>query len=94
MCKACDYTIHGAQHHFGWDNTLAPAQRVAPGSTIEFHCHDSSAGQLGPSSTLQSVVDLDFGKINPVRGLAEFPAPWTDQRRSRCYRVGWNRSWG
>ena len=23
MCKACDYTIHGAQHHFGWDNTLA-----------------------------------------------------------------------
>ena len=68
MCKACDYTIHGAQHHFGWDNTLAPALRVAPGSTIEFHCHDSSAGQLGPSSTLQSVVDLDFGKINPVSG--------------------------
>ncbi len=23
MCKACDYTIHGAQHHFGWDNSLA-----------------------------------------------------------------------
>mgnify|MGYP000911840022 CR=1 FL=1 len=65
MCKACDYTIHGAQHHFGWDNSLPPALRVAPGSTIEFHCHDSSAGQLGPSSTLQSVIDLDFGKINP-----------------------------
>ena len=41
MCKACDYTIHGAQHHFGWDNSLAPAERVAPGSTILFHCHDS-----------------------------------------------------
>ena len=68
MCKACDYTIHGAQHHFGWDNSLPPALRVAPGSTIEFHCHDSSAGQLGPSSTLQSVLDLDFGKINPVSG--------------------------
>ena len=68
MCKACDYTIHGAQHHFGWDNSLPPALRVAPGSTIEFHCHDSSAGQLGPSSTLQSVIDLDFGKINPVSG--------------------------
>ena len=34
MCKACDYTIHGAQHHFGWDNSLAPALRVAPGSTL------------------------------------------------------------
>jgi acetamidase/formamidase len=68
MCKACDYTIHGRQSHFGWDNSLAPAERVAPGSTILFHCHDSSAGQLGPSSTLQDVVNLDFGRINPVSG--------------------------
>lgn len=68
MCKACNYTIHGAQHHFGWDNTLAPAERVEPGSTILFHCHDSSAGQLGPSSTVADVGTLDFGKINPVSG--------------------------
>ncbi len=68
MCKACDYTIHGAQHHFGWDNSLAPAERVEPGSTILFHCQDSSAGQLGPSSTVADVTALDFGKINPVSG--------------------------
>lgn len=68
MCKACNYTIHGAQHHFGWDNSLPPAETVAPGSTILFKCHDSSAGQLGPSSTLADVTALDFGKINPVSG--------------------------
>jgi acetamidase/formamidase len=68
MCKACNYTIHHAQHHFGWDNSIVPVERVTPGSTILFHCHDSSAGQLGPSSTVQDVVDLDFGKINPVSG--------------------------
>jgi amidase len=68
MCKACDYTIHGAQHHFGWDNAFTPAERVEPGATIRFHCHDSSAGQLGPSSTVADVVALDFGKINPVSG--------------------------
>lgn len=68
MCKACNYTIHGAQHHFGWDNALAPAERVAPGSTILFHCHDSSAGQLGPGSSLADVTALDFGRINPVSG--------------------------
>src|SRR5690606_12099321 len=68
MCKACNYTIHGAQHHFGWDNAIAPAERVEPGSTILFHCHDSSAGQLGPSSTLADVTALDFGRINPVSG--------------------------
>lgn len=68
MCKACNYTIHGAQHHFGWDNSLPPALRVEPGSTILFHCNDSSAGQLGPSSTVADVISLDFGKINPVSG--------------------------
>lgn len=68
MCRACDYTIHAAQHHFGWDNSNVPAERVAPGSTILFHCHDSSAGQLGPSSTVETVKSLDFGRINPVSG--------------------------
>lgn len=68
MCNKCNYTIHGAQHHFGWDNSLVPAARVEPGSTILFHCHDSSAGQLGPSSTLDDLGRLDFGKINPVSG--------------------------
>ena len=68
MCKACDYTIHGAQHHFGWDNSIAPVETVAPGTTICFHCMDSSAGQLGPSSTVDDVKALDFGKINPVSG--------------------------
>ena len=68
MCKDCNYTIHGAQHHFGWDNTLPPALRAEPGSTILFHCNDSSAGQLGPSSTVADVLNLDFGKINPVSG--------------------------
>lgn len=68
MCRACDYTIHGAQHHFGWDNGFAPAERAAPGSTILFHCHDSSAGQLGPASTVADVAALDFGRINPVSG--------------------------
>ena len=68
MCKNCDYTIHGAQHHFGWDNSIAPAEMVAPGSTILFQCQDSSAGQLGPSSKVADVATLDFGKINPVSG--------------------------
>jgi amidase len=68
MCKACDYTIHGRQHHFGWDNTFEPALRVSPGATIEFECRDSSAGQLTPSSTVDDVKTLDFSKINPVSG--------------------------
>jgi hypothetical protein len=68
MCNKCNYTIHAAQHHFGWDNSIAPAQRAEPGATILFRCRDSSAGQLGPESTVADVVALDFGRINPVSG--------------------------
>ncbi|MEI4472337.1 acetamidase/formamidase family protein [Frigidibacter sp. MR17.24] len=68
MCRACNYTIHAAQHHFGWDNSIAPVQRVSPGESVLYHCHDSSAGQLGPQSTVADVAALDFGRINPVSG--------------------------
>ncbi len=68
MCNACSYTIHNHQHHFGWDNSLVPVETVAPGSTIEFHCVDSSAGQLTADSMVKDVETLDFGKINPVNG--------------------------
>ncbi len=62
------HTIHGQQHHFGWDNSLPPAQTVAPGTTILFECRDSSAGQIGPSATVETVTGLDFSKVNPISG--------------------------
>lgn len=68
MCSKCDYTIHGRNHHFGWDRSFPPAMRVAPGSTIEFECLDSSGGQLSPNSTVADVARLDFARINPVTG--------------------------
>ncbi len=68
MCKDCNYTIHGAQHHFGWDNALTPAVRAEPGSTILFHCRDSSAGQFSAQSTVAEVSSLDFSKVNPISG--------------------------
>jgi len=68
MCSDPGYTIHGHQHHFGWDNSLVPVETVAPGSTILFHCQDSGAGHFGPSSTVADVGTLDFSKVNPVSG--------------------------
>jgi acetamidase/formamidase len=68
MCSNCDYTIHGRHHHYGWDNSFAPVERVAPGSTIAFQCLDSSGGQLTPDSTVADVQKLDFAKVNPVTG--------------------------
>ena len=68
MCNKCDYTIHGRNHHFGWDNSFVPAETVAPGSTIEFQCLDSSGGQFTSASTVADVPRLDFARVNPVTG--------------------------
>ena len=68
MCSNCDYTIHGSQSHFGWDNSIPPTETVSPGSTIRFCCLDSSGGQFGPPSTLTDVARLDFSRVNPVNG--------------------------
>ncbi|MER8567054.1 acetamidase/formamidase family protein [Mesorhizobium sp. M0924] len=68
MCNNCDYTIHGRNHHFGWDNSFAPAERVAPGATIEFQCLDAAGGQLNADSTVAEIVKLDFAGVNPVTG--------------------------
>src|SRR5688500_10170902 len=68
MCNKCDYTIHGRHHHHGWDNSFAPVERVAPGSTVEFECLDSSGGQFTAKSTVADVGKLDFALVNPVTG--------------------------
>ncbi|MGA1138309.1 MAG: acetamidase, partial [bacterium] len=46
MCQNRDHTIHGANHHFGWDNSFSPAVMVAPGDRLHLECLDSSAGQF------------------------------------------------
>jgi acetamidase/formamidase len=59
-------TIHA--HHYGWDNSFAPAVRIAPGESLEFEVVDASGGQLSPASTVDDVGRLDFARINPVSG--------------------------
>src|SRR6185312_11098629 len=61
-------TIHSHQSHIGWDNSLPPILRVAPGESIEFHPLDASGAQIGPSSKVADVANMDFGKVNPVCG--------------------------
>lgn len=46
MCGNCDYTIHRAHHHFGWDNSLAPVQQIEPGQSVFFECMDFRRASL------------------------------------------------
>ena len=69
MCQNCLVkTIHHTQHHFGWDNSLSPALRVASGSQLEFHCLDAANGWFNAGSTAADIPTLPFDKLNPVSG--------------------------
>ncbi|GAB6386656.1 acetamidase/formamidase family protein [Stutzerimonas marianensis] len=69
MCQSCLIkTIHSVHNHFGWDNSFVPVERIAPGTTLEFHCHDSSNGYFTPTSVTADVANMPFDKINPVTG--------------------------
>jgi acetamidase/formamidase len=59
-------TIH--EYHLGWDNSLEPVARIAPGESLEFTVVDSSGGQLSARSTVADVGRIDFGRVNPVSG--------------------------
>ncbi|MGC8517082.1 MAG: acetamidase/formamidase family protein [Steroidobacteraceae bacterium] len=60
------HTIHA--QHFGWDNRLAPVQRIEPGEALEFEVRDASGGQITPDSGDADVTGLDFSRVNPVTG--------------------------
>jgi acetamidase/formamidase len=60
------HTIH--QNHLGWDNSIAPVARIAPGESMEFDVSDASGNQLSPRSSVADVATLDFSKVNPVTG--------------------------
>ena len=59
-------TIH--THHYGWDNSLEPSQRITPGETLNFEILDAGGGQFSRQATLETLAALDFGKVNPVTG--------------------------
>lgn len=63
-----EHTVHGVNHHFGWDNSIAPALRIGDNTTVEFECLDASGGQLSSSSSPDDLRQLDFSKLNPVTG--------------------------
>ena len=62
------YTIHSAHRHLVWDNSIAPAKRIAPGETATFEIMDASDGQIAPSSTAADLLKRDPARTNPVTG--------------------------
>ena len=62
-----NYSLNNSIHQ-GWDNSLVPSIKIAPGQIVEFEAQDASGGQLSESSAVEDVPSLDFEKANPVTG--------------------------
>jgi acetamidase/formamidase len=54
--------------HYGWSRDHPPLYSVASGTELTVETQDASGGQLRPGSTSQSVLGLDFQRVNPVCG--------------------------
>ncbi len=67
MKTSADYILKNTVH-IGWDSSLAPALKTAPGDIVSFEAQDASGGQLSADSTVADVAAMDFGKVNPVTG--------------------------
>jgi len=61
-------TIHGHQHHFGWDRSRPPVLTVAPGDLIRIETVDSSGGQIGPTTTAADIPGMDASRYCPLCG--------------------------
>lgn len=65
---AVTHTLHRERSHYGWDRSIPPVLRVAPGETVEFETTDASGGQITPQSEARDLTKLDFQRVNPVTG--------------------------
>lgn len=71
MTRPHIHTIHHqpiSTQHYGWDNSLPPQLRAAPGDTLDFAIQDASGGQINEHSTAADVLNFDFSRTNPVNG--------------------------
>jgi acetamidase/formamidase len=67
MMTKPDYILKNSIH-LGWDNSLNPALKIAPGDIVAFEAQDASGGQLNKASKVADVATLDFERVNPVTG--------------------------
>ncbi len=60
--------VHREQWHLAWDNSIAPIATIASGETISFDTLDASCGQITAESSVETIRNLDFSRVDQVNG--------------------------
>ena len=53
---------------YRWDRDAPPALTVDPGDTVVFETPEITRGQIGPDSTADALLNLDFDLIHQFSG--------------------------
>jgi acetamidase/formamidase len=61
--------VHREQWHLARDNSIAPIATIASGETIPFDTLDASCGQITAESSVETIRNLDFSRVDQVNGL-------------------------
>lgn len=75
-CHACirlhpEHTLaqqEGGKGHNRWHPDIAPAVRVASGSTVEMQTIDGLDRQIKAGTTAEDLLKVDMGRIHPLTG--------------------------
>ncbi len=60
--------VHREQWHLAWDHSITPIATIASGETVSFDTLDASCGQIGSTSTVDAIRNLDFSRVDQVSG--------------------------
>jgi acetamidase/formamidase len=63
-----EHTLTSDNTHNRWSRTIPPALRVPSGAVVEVFTKEASDGQLGPTSEVAALAQLDFDPIHPLTG--------------------------
>ncbi len=70
--------------HNRWHPDLAPAVRIASGSSVEMETLDGLDGQIKPGTTAADLAGIEMGRVHPLTGPV--PAICWPSRSSRSFR--------
>lgn len=56
------------QRHFKFDNSLRPALTIESGDVVVCRCRESCDGQLTTRSTVETLRELDWGRVHSLTG--------------------------
>ncbi len=63
-----EHVLERGRVHYKWDNSLAPAIRIAPGDVVHCETQEVTDGQVTPGCPASALGAIDFDRLYPLAG--------------------------